>query len=264
MARAFPPARCVLHFGCALPEDGMPQVMLKLVLLLQGCKVKEKQDGEVQTGAVEIKTVKANGPSKVHDVAYLLLTPRCARKIVDMLLEQVGLSQDVDILDDLLNDGSEAIEQFRTLMYSLWMNGRCSLNEFNFAAHNLHRVSCILGVHLHCYGYSVQVGRPILVWMIVCRGAGVQSSQNSVPSFTRIKLKQNSYRIYECSLCCYVIQSMMPTMPVPTTTNARCIKQNPVSPAGPARCAEYGLGGYFGQRNLQHPDYLRTGRRGSK
>ena len=108
-----------------------------------------------------------------------------------MLLEQISLSQDVDILDGLLNDGTEAIENFRTIMNSLWMTGRCSLNEYNFAAHNLHRVSCILGVHLHRYGYSVQVGRPILVWMIVCRGAGVQSSQNSVPSFTRIKLKQN-------------------------------------------------------------------------
>ena len=140
-----------------------------------------------------------------------------------MLLEQIDLSQDVDILDGLLNDGSEAIEKFRTIMNSLWMTGRCSLNEYNLAAHNLHRVSCILGVHLHRYGYSVQVGGRILVWMIVCRGAGVQSSQNSMPSFTRIKLKQNSYHIYECSLCCYVIQSMMPTMPVPTTTNVRCI-----------------------------------------
>ena len=80
-----------------------------------------------------------------------------------MLLEQIDLSQDVDILDGLLNDGSEAIEKFRTIMNSLWMTGRCSLNEYNFAAHNLHRVSCILGGHCHCYGYSVQVGRKILL-----------------------------------------------------------------------------------------------------
>ena len=168
----------------------MPQVMLKLVLLLQGCKVKEKQDGELQTGAVEIKTVQANGPSKVHDLAYLLLTPRCARKIVGMLLEQIDLSQDVDILDGLLNDGSEAIEKFRTIMNSLWMTGRCSLNEYNFAAHNLHRVSCILGGHCHCYGYSVQVQLVekfslwMYMWMVGCRqkyrGTDRQSSQNSI------------------------------------------------------------------------------------
>ena len=80
-----------------------------------------------------------------------------------MLLEQIDLSQDVDILDDLLNDGSEAIEKFRTIMNSLWMTGRCSLNEYNLAAHNLHRVNCILGGHFHCYGNSVQVGRRIIL-----------------------------------------------------------------------------------------------------
>ena len=88
-----------------------------------------------------------------------------------MLLEQISLSQDVDILDGLLNDGTEAIEKFRTIMNSLWMTGRCSLNEYNFAAHNLHRVSCILGSHFYFYGYSMQVGRRIL--LVDCRFPGV-------------------------------------------------------------------------------------------
>ena len=111
-----------------------------------------------------------------------------------MLLEQINLSQNVDILDGLLNDGSEAIQKFRTIMNSLWMTGRCSLNEYTFATHNLHRVSCILGSHFHCYGYSVQVGGRILLVVGLNmdgrlpfadrgtdRGADRQSSKNSIP-----------------------------------------------------------------------------------